>query len=110
MKDDAGKRVKGVKQHLLVDTLGLVLATVVHSAPVQDRDGARMVPGKLETAFGWIRKVWADAGYAGKLVDWVSEIPRHRKVELEIIRRSDKASGFKLLPLRWVVERTFAWL
>lgn len=83
---------------------------MVHSAAVQDRDGARLVLAKLETAFGWIRKVWADGGYAGKLVQWVSEIPRHRKVELEIIRRSDKAEGFELLPRRWVVERTFGWL
>ncbi|MDQ8200897.1 IS5 family transposase [Pelagicoccus enzymogenes] len=107
---DAGKKVKGIKRHLLVDTLGLVLVCVVHSASVQDRDGARLVLAKLESAFGWIRKVWADGGYAGKLVQWVSEISRHRKVELEIIRRCDKAEGFKLLPRRWVVERTFAWL
>lgn len=83
---------------------------MVHSASVQDRDGARLVLAKLETAFGWIRKVWADGGYAGKLVEWVSVISRHRKVELEIVRRSDKAEGFELLPRRWVVERTFAWL
>jgi len=68
------------------------------------------VLAKLETAFGWIRKVWADGEYSGKLVQWVSLIPRDRKVELEIVRRCDKAAGFKLLPRRWVVERTFAWL
>ncbi|WP_369426398.1 transposase [Pelagicoccus sp. SDUM812002] len=66
-----------------------------------------MVLGKFETAFGCIRKLWANEGDDGKFVQWVSEIPRHRKVELEIIRRSDKAEGFKLLPRRWVVERTF---
>ncbi|MDQ8188573.1 transposase [Pelagicoccus sp. SDUM812002] len=105
---DAGKKVKVIKRHLLVDTLGLVLVCVAHSESVQNREGARMVLGKLESAFGWILKVWADAEYAGKLVQRVSEIPRHRKIELEIIRRSDKAEGFELLPRRRVVERTFA--
>ena len=107
---DAGKKVKGRKRHILVDTLGLVLASVVHSASVQDRDGARLVLGKLESSHGWIRKVWADGGYRGKLVDWVSNLQRHRRVSLEIVKRSDKAEGFEVLPRRWIVERTFAWL
>ena len=93
-----------------MDTLGLVLASVVHSASVQDRDGARLVLGKLESSHGWIRKLWADGGYRGKLVDWVSNLQRHRRVDLEIVKRSDKAEGFEVLPRRWVVERTFAWL
>ena len=93
-----------------MDTLGLVLASVVHSASVQDRDGARLVLGKLESSHGWIRKVWADGGYRGKLVDWVSNLQRHRRVDLEIVKRSDKAEVFEVLPRRWIVERTFAWL
>ena len=107
---DAGKKVKGRKRHILVDTLGLVLASVVHSASVQDRDGARLVLGKLESSHGWIRKLWADGGYRGKLVDWVSNLQRHRRVDLEIVKRSDKAEVFEVLPRRWIVERTFAWL
>ena len=83
---------------------------MVHSASVQDRDGARLVLGKLESSHGWIRKVWADGGYRGKLVDWVSNLQRHRRVSLEIVKRSDKAEGFEVLPRRWIVERTFAWL
>ncbi len=107
---DAGKRIKGRKRHILVDTLGLVLACVVHSAAVQDRDGARLVLEKLEGKHGWIRKVWADGGYRGKLVQWVSSIRRHRRIDLEIVRRRDAAEGFEVLPRRWIVERTFAWL
>ena len=87
-----------------------MLLVVVHKADVQDRDGARLVLAKLESAFGWLKLVWADGGYAGKLLGWVADLKRHRKVRLEIVKRSDKASGFKVLPRRWVVERTFGWL
>ena len=66
--------------------------------------------GPLEGAFGWIRKIWADAGYAGKLVEWVAQLSRRRKIELEIVRRCDHANGFEILPKRWIVERTFSWL
>lgn len=83
---------------------------MVHSAAVQDRDGARLVLEKLEGKHGWIRKVWADGGYRGKLVQWVSSIRRHRRIDLEIVRRRDAAEGFEVLPRRWIVERTFAWL
>ncbi|MDQ8188611.1 IS5 family transposase, partial [Pelagicoccus sp. SDUM812002] len=107
---DAGKKIKGGKRHLLVDTLGLVLASVVRSASIQDRDGARMVLGKLESEHGRIRTIWADGGYRGKPVEWVSEIRRHRRIDLKIVKRNDKAEGFKVLPRRWIVERTFAWL
>ncbi|MEM9158434.1 MAG: IS5 family transposase, partial [Verrucomicrobiota bacterium] len=107
---DAGKRVKGRKRHLLVDTLGLVLSSVVHSAAIQDRDGARMVLETIDSRYGWLRKIWADGGYRGKLVEWVSNLPRHRRLELEIVARNDKTEGFEVLPQRWIVERTFAWL
>ncbi len=107
---DAGKKLAGRKRHLLVDTLGLVLAAVAHPADVQDRDGAKLVLGKLECLYGWIRLIWADGGYAGKLIDWVGELNRYRKIRLEIVKRSDKAKGFEVLPKRWIVERTFGWL
>lgn len=54
--------------------------------------------------------IWADGGYAGKLVQWVKELKRHREINLEIVKRSDDAEGFEVLPMRWIVERTFAWL
>jgi putative transposase len=83
---DAGKKVKRGKRHILVDTFGLVLAAVVHPATVQDREGARLVLGRLESEHGWISKVWADGGYAGRLSEWVSDLRRHRKIDLEIVK------------------------
>lgn len=95
----------GRKRHLLVDTLGLVLACVVHAANIQDRDGAKRVLAAASFDFARLRIIRADGGYAGRLVDWV----RHSCFwTLEIIRRT--SSGFVVLPKRWVVERTFAWL
>jgi len=90
-----------------VDTLGLVLAVVVHAANVQDRDGAKLVLAKLVGHFPRLQLLWADGGYAGKLVDWVKETCGWA---LEIIKRGDDATGFQVLPKRWIVERTFAWL
>jgi len=102
--------VKGRKRHLLVDTLGLIVAVVVHGADLQDRDGAKLLlerasadPALLER----LKKVWADGGYQGKLEDWVTE---HYAFALEIVKRPADAQGFTVLPHRWVVERTLAWL
>jgi transposase len=81
-----------------------MLAMVVHPADTQDRDGARPV---LEAALAWhptLTKAWADGGYAGQLVEWAKE----RKLDLEIVKKPPE--GFKVLPRRWVVERTFAWI
>ena len=102
---DAGKKVLGRKRHIVVDTMGLILAVFVHGADVQDRDGARLVLEMLRGRFGRLSLIWADAGYAGKLVQWVKSF---LGLDLEIVRR--KGKGFTLLPRRWVVERTFAWL
>jgi len=99
--------VKGRKRHLLVDTLGLVVGAVVHAADVQDRDGAKLVFEKVRFACSRLETVWADGGYAGKLVDWVENFAGWK---LDIVRRSDKAEGFEVLPHRWIVERTFGWL
>jgi putative transposase len=90
-----------------VDTLGLVLAVVVHAANVQDRDGARLVLAKLLGRFPRLTLLWADGGYAGKLVAWVKETCGWA---LEIVKRGADVSGFQVLPKRWIVERTFAWL
>jgi transposase len=94
----------------LVDTQGNILALKVTTADVQDRDGAQLLLGVLTCAFGWLKLIWADGGYAGKLVSYVAEIARHRRVKLEIVKRSDDIIGFKILPKRWIVERTFGWL
>lgn len=105
---DAGKKIKGRKRHILTDTGGYLVHAVIHGADVQDRDGAPLVLAAIRTRFPWLRHVFADGGYAGnKLRDALKKIG---KWTLEIIKRSDTAKGFVLLPRRWVVERTFAWL
>src|SRR5262249_30244854 len=104
---DAGKQVKGTKRHLLVDTLGLLLCVVVHAAHIQDREGAKLVLDKARASFPGLRLIWADGGYAGKLIEWCQRMCGWL---LEIVKRSDTAKGWVLLPRRWVVERTFRWL
>ena len=105
---DAGKKIKGRKRHILTDTLGLLVAAVVHTADIQDRDGAPGVLTSIRASFPWLRHVFADGGYAGnKLRDALAQLG---KWTIEIIKRSDIAKGFELLPRRWVVERTFAWI
>jgi len=95
----------------LVDTQGNLLGLHVTTADVQDRDGARsLLSDLLETSYGWLKLIWADGGYGGKLVEDIAQITRHRKVKLEIVKRSDDVKGFKVLPKRWIVERTFGWL
>jgi putative transposase len=106
---DAGKKIMGRKRHILVDTLGLILAVVVHPANVQDRDGARLVLQKLTAAFGWLRLIWVDGGYAGAaLQQWIKALLPRRGLRLEVVKRSDR--HFQILPKRWIVERTFGWL
>lgn len=89
--------------------MGLLLVVVVHAASIQDRDGAKLVFAKAKGLGPWLRmeRVWADGGYAGKLIGWVSSLCRW---VLVIVKRNDDVKGFKLLPKRWVVERTFSWL
>jgi putative transposase len=84
----------------------LVLAVVVHAANIQDRDGAKLVLAKLAGKFSRLQLIWADGGYAGKLIDWTRELGHWI---LEIVKRSDDVTGFQVLPKRWIVERTFAW-
>ena len=100
----------GRKRHLLVDTLGLILLVCVHPANIQDRDGARLLLTTLRRRFGWLRCIWADGGYAGTLVPWIRNLWPQRGTRLEIVKHGTKLSCFKLLPRRWIVERTFAWL
>jgi putative transposase len=103
---DAGKRVKGIKRHIIVDTLGLVLAVVIQSASVQDRDGAIEVISKMTESWRNVIKIFADSGYRGRLIELVKT---KFQMELEIIKRNE-LHIFKILPKRWVVERTFSWI
>jgi putative transposase len=95
---------------LLVDTIGLVIAVVVHAANIQDRDGAKILLGLVREKFLRLRLIWADGGYAGKLLQWVCALRHSNPLKLEIVKRSDQRKGFYVLPRRWVVERTFGWL
>jgi transposase len=103
---DNAKKVNGRKRHLAVDALGLLLAVVVTPASTQDRDGARPLLWRLRTRYRRIRLIWADAGYAGQLLAWAQATLR---LAIEVVRKRD-AHAFEILPRRWVVERTFAWI
>src|SRR5277367_4610793 len=106
---DAGKKVKGKKRHVLVDTQGFVLHAIVTAADIQDRDGGAMLLATLFGMFPFLLKLYADGGYQG---------PKFQKAlkrvlsqaEAQIVKRSDRQKGFVVLPRRWVVERTLAWL
>ena len=105
---DAGKKIAGRKRHVITDTLGCMLFIIVHSAAIQDRNGAVDLMKAMRYRSPWLRHPFADGGSAGdKLKDALSG---HGQWTIEIIRRSDTAEGFEVLPRGWVVERTFAWL
>jgi len=105
---DAGKRIKGRKRHIVTDTTGLLIGLEVHGAGIQDRDGAPDVLKAVGARYPMLRHIFADGGYAGpKLRDALKAIGRWT---IQIVKRSDTAEGFEVLPRRWVVERTFAWL
>jgi putative transposase len=106
---DAGKRIKGRKRHLLVDTLGLVLGVAVTPASTTERAGAQRLLGRVLGWFTWLRILWVDGGYTGEaFAQWVKGL--RPKLAVEVVKRSDDLAGFKVLPHRWVVERTFGWL
>lgn len=104
---DAGKKVKGRKRHLLVDTLGLVLVAWMTTADVQDRDAAQAVLPLAARDYPTLRKVWADGAYEGQQVRTVA---KESGIEVEVVKRSDQAKGFVVQPKRWIGERTFGWL
>ena len=99
--------MKGRKRHILVDTLGLIHGLKVHTGDIQDRDGAKLVLKPMIGKLSRFERLWGDGGYAGQLVGWVRE---QTGWELDIVKRSDDMRGFVVLPKRWIVERTFAWL
>jgi len=104
----AEKMIKGRKRHILTDTIGLPVGMIVHQANVQDRDGAPALLESVSATYPWLRHVFADGGYAGEKL--TCAIAGLGNWTIEIVKRSDVAKGFVLLPRRWVVERTFAWL
>lgn len=106
---DAGKRIKGRKRHLLVDTLGLVLGVIVTPADCPERDGAQQVLQEVGGWFKGLRKLWVDGGYSGEnFAAWVRA--HWPKLAVEVVKRSDATTGFEVLPRRWIIERTFGWL
>jgi transposase len=104
---DAGKKVKGRKVHALVDTEGLPLRVVVHSAAIQDREGAALVLDRIHQRFNGLELIWADGAYNARQVE--SVVAEQPPLRLEIVKRPHDSSGFIVLPRRWVVERTFSW-
>lgn len=107
---DSGKKVTGRKRHALVDTLGLILKVVVTAGNIQDRDGAKSVLEKVsqdDTIVKRLELIWADGSYRGELIAWVKET---LGLKLEIVEKPKDQKGFQILPKRWIVERTFAWL
>ena len=106
---DAAKAIKGRKRHILVDTLGLLLGIVVTPANTTERHGAQALLQRTLAVFTWLRLLWVDGGYAGTaFAQWVKNL--RSKLEVQVVKRPDKLAGFAVLPRRWVVERTFAWL
>lgn len=106
---DGAKLVTGRKRHLLVDVMGLILVVLVHKASIQERDGAKSLLQRAKNkGFQYLRLIWADGGYQGQpMIDWVFNLAGWI---FEIVKRSDDVKGFHILPQRWIVERTFAWL
>ena len=97
------------KRHILVDTLGLLLHAIIHPADIQDRDGGILLLATLFAMYPFLKKLFADGGYQGPDFQKALEkiLPQ---LKTEIVKRSDRTRGFVVLPRRWVVERTFAWL
>lgn len=104
---DAGKRVNGRKRHIVTDTLGLLLIVMVTAASVQDRDGGKVVLERLRFVMPSVAHIWADGGYAGKLVAYAAKVLRRT---VEVVRKKQGQRTFEVAPRRWVVERTLSWI
>ena len=105
---DAAKKIKGRKRHIVTDTTGLLVGAEIHAADVQDRDGAPLVIAQIHDLFPWLRHLFADSAYSGDKL--LNSIAKFGQWTIEIVRRMADTVGFEVLPRRWVVERTLAWL
>jgi transposase len=103
---DGGKKVNGRKRHIAVDTCGLLLAVLVTGAGIQDRDGGRLLLWALASCFRRVQTVWVDGAYRGALVTYGAGLG----LLVEVVAKLAGQVGFKVLPRRWVVERTFSWI
>jgi transposase len=106
--DDAAKKVKGRKRHVVTGTSGLLVGVAVHPADIQDRDDAGLVLRAIHDLFPWLRHLSADSAYNGTALR--QALAQYGEWTIEIVKRTAEAAGFQLLPWRWVVERTLAWL
>ena len=104
-----GKKIKGKKRHILVDTQGLLMRAIVHGADIQDRDGGEMLMATLFGLYPFLLNLYADGGYQGPQFQRAVK-KALRRLNVEVVKRSDQAKTFVVLPKRWIVERTFAWL
>jgi transposase len=102
-----GKKVRGRKRHILVDTNGLLMRVMVHPADITESEGAEWLLGNCDRCFPRLQTVRADQGYKGWLLDWAK---RCTNLTIEIVQKPKDQQGFAVIPKRWVVERTFAWL
>ena len=105
---DAAKKVKGRKRHIVVDTEGLLLTVLVHAASIQDRDGGADTLKAVRKRFPFLQLIWADGGYQG--AKFKTAFDKIAAWKLRVVKRCDDHTGFQVLPRRWVVERTFAWI
>ena len=105
---DAGKKTKGRKRFLLVDTVGYIIGIFVCPANVTERDGAKSLLSEVLRQQTWLQTIWVDGGYSGEaFAKWV--MAQKPGLKIEVVKRSDDITGFKVLPKRWIVERTFGW-
>ena len=105
---DAAKKVKGRKRHIVTDTTGLMVGAAIHPADVQDRDGAALVIEAIHDLFPWLRHLFADSAYSGDKI--LKALAKFGRWSIELVKRMADTVGFEVLPRRWVVERTLAWL
>ena len=104
---DSHKQMKGRKRHILADILGLLLVVVVTAADVQDANSAELIGARVQGKFPRMQKLIADQGYKERFITWFLT---HLQWIVEIVRRNPAVKGFDVLPKRWIVERTFAWM
>jgi len=103
---DGGKKIQGRKRHIVTDTMGLIMAVVIHGADIQDRAGAKLVLEALRFKYPRLKKILADGGYTGELAKWVLQLAGWT---LECVSKVVGISKFSVIPKRWIVERTFGW-